>query len=55
MYLRNRAELDDSITISYMLVHNENGELFYEKVEGLAHLMELIEKEKDYYDRKKLF
>lgn len=54
MYLRNRTELDDSITISYMLVHNENGELFYEKVENLQHLMKLIEKE-DYLARKELF
>ena len=55
MYLRNRAELDDSITISYMLVHNENGELAYEKVENLQHLMKLIEKEEDYLARKELF
>ena len=31
MYLRNRTELDDSITISYILVHDENGELAYMK------------------------
>lgn len=55
MYLRNRTELDDSITISYMLVHNEKGDLFYEKVEGLQHLMKLIEKEEDYLARKELF
>ena len=55
MYLRNRSELDDSITISYMLVHNEKGDLFYEKVEGLQHLMKLIEKEEDYLARKELF
>lgn len=55
MYLRNRAELDDSITISCMLVHNEKGDLFYEKVENLQHLMKLIEKEEDYYARKELF
>lgn len=55
MYLKNRTELDDSITISYMLVHNEKGDLFYEKVEGLQHLMKLIEKEEDYLARKELF
>ena len=55
MYLRNRSELDDSITISYMLVHNEKGDLFYEKVEDLQHLMKLIEKEEDYLARKELF
>ncbi len=55
MYLRNQAELDDSITISYMLVHDENGELVYEKVEDLKHLMRLIEKEEDYLARKELF
>ena len=55
MYLKNREEIDDAIRISYILVHDENGELVYEKVENLQHLMKLIEKEKDYYDRKKLF
>lgn len=55
MYLRNRTELDDSITISYMLVHNEKGELVYEKVENLQHLTKLIEKEEDYLARKELF
>lgn len=55
MYLRNRTELDDSITISYMLVHDENGELAYEKVEDLQHLIKLIEKEEDYLARKELF
>lgn len=55
MYLRNRTELDDSITISYMLVHDEKGDLFYEKVEDLQHLMKLIEKEEDYLARKELF
>ena len=55
MYLKNREEIDDAIRISYILVHNENGELFYEKVEGLQHLMKLIEKEEDYLARKELF
>lgn len=55
MYLKNREEIDDAIRISYILVHDENGELVYEKVEGLQHLMKLIEKEEDYYARKELF
>lgn len=55
MYLKNREEIDDAIRISYILVHNENGELVYEKVEGLQHLMKLIEKEEDYLARKELF
>lgn len=38
-----------------MLIHDEDGELFYEKVEDLAHLAKLIEQEKDYYAQKELF
>ena len=49
MFVRNREEFDDSITISYMMIHNESGALEYEKVENLAHLMRMIEKEKEYY------
>ena len=55
MHLRNREELDDAIRISYMLVHDEKGELAYEKVEDLQHLMKLIKKEEDYLARKELF
>lgn len=55
MHLRNREELDDAIRISYMLVHDEKGELAYEKVKDLQHLMKLIEKEEDYLARKELF
>ena len=55
MYLKNREEIDDAIRISYILVHDENGKLVYEKVENLQHLMKLIEKEEDYYARKELF
>lgn len=49
MYMKYREESDDAIRISYMMVHNENGNFVYEKVENLAHLMRMIEKEKDYY------
>lgn len=55
MHLRDREELDDAIRISYMLVHDEKGELAYEKVKDLQHLMKLIEKEEDYLARKELF
>lgn len=55
MHLRNREELDDAIRISHLLVHDEKDELAYEKVEGLRHLMKLIEKEEDYLTRKELF
>lgn len=55
IYLKNREDVRDFMTFTHLLVHDENGELFYEKVEDLAHLMKLIEKEEDYLARKELF
>lgn len=55
MYLKNREDSRDFLSFSHMLVHDENGELVYEKVKDLAHFMQLIEKEKDYLARKELF
>lgn len=55
MHMKYREEFDDSIRISYMMVHDEDGNFVYEKVENLAHLTRMIEKEKDYYTRKELF
>lgn len=55
LQLKNREDNRDFISISEILVHDEDGELFYEKVEDLAHLTKLIEREKDYYAQKELF
>ena len=55
IYLKNREDSRDFMSFTHMLVHDENGELTYEKVEDLQHLMKLIEKEKDYLARKELF
>ena len=55
MYMKYREESDDSIRISYIMVHDEDGNFVYEKVENLAHLMRMIEKEKDYLARKESF
>ena len=55
LQLKNREDYRDFISISELLVHDEDGELFYEKVEDLAHLAKLIEQEKDYYAQKELF
>lgn len=55
LQLKNREDDRDFISITDMLIHDEDGELFYEKVEDLAHLAKLIEQEKDYYAQKELF
>lgn len=55
LQLKNREDNRDFISITDMLIHDEDGELFYEKVEDLAHLAKLIEREKDYYAQKELF
>lgn len=55
IYLKNREDSRDFMSFTHMLVHDENGELTYEKVEDLQHLMKLIEKEEDYLARKELF
>lgn len=45
---------ENKLLVREMLVHKESGALEYVEIESLAHLMELIEKEKDYYARKVL-
>lgn len=47
-------EGENKLLVREMLVHKESGALEYVEIESLAHLMELIEKEKDYYAGKKL-
>lgn len=48
-------EGENKLLVREMLVHKESGALEYVKIESLAHLMKLIEKEEDYYARKELF
>lgn len=48
-------EGENKLLVREMLVHKESGALEYVKIENLAHLTRMIEKEKDYYARKKLF
>lgn len=55
IYLKNREDVCDFMTFTHLLVHDDKGELAYEKVEDLQHLMKLIEKEEDYLARKELF
>lgn len=55
LQLKNREDNLDFISISEILVHDENGYVHYEKVADLAHLTELIDREKDYYAQKELF
>ena len=55
IYLKNREDVRDFMTFTHLLVHDDKGELAYEKVEDLQHLMKLIEKEEDYLARKELF
>ena len=55
IYLKNREDVRDFMTFTHLLVHDDKGELAYEKVEDLQHPMKLIEKEEDYLARKELF
>lgn len=55
LQLKNREDNRDFISISELLVHDENGSVHYEEIANLAHLTELIDQEKDYYSRKELF
>lgn len=55
LQLKNREDNRDFISISEILVHDENRSTRYEKIANLAHLTELIDQEKDYYSRKELF
>lgn len=52
LQLKNREDNRDFISISELLVHDENGSTRYEEIANLAHLTELIDQEKDYYARK---
>lgn len=55
LQMRNRADSRDFISFSEILVHDEDGSTHYEKISDLAHLTDLIDREKRYYTRKKLF
>lgn len=55
LQLKNREDSRDFISISEILVHDEDGSVHYEKIADLTHLTELIDREKDYYARKELF
>lgn len=55
LQMRNRADSRDFISFSEILVHDEDGSTRYEKISDLAHLTDLIDREKRYYTRKKLF
>lgn len=54
LQMRNRADSRDFISFSEILVHDEDGSTHYEKLSDLAHLTELIDREKRYYTRKEL-
>lgn len=55
LQLKNREDNRDFISFSEILAHDEDGSIHYEKIADLAHLTELIDREKDYYARKELF
>ena len=55
LQLKNREDSRDFISISEILVHDEDGSVHYEEIANLAHLTELIDREKDYYAQKELF
>ena len=54
LQMKNRADSRDFISFSEILVHDEDGSVHYEKISDLAHLTELIDREKRYYARKEL-
>ena len=54
LQMKNRADSRDFISFSEILVHDEDGSTRYEKISDLAHLTELIDREKRYYARKEL-
>ena len=49
LQMRNRADSRDFISFSEILVHDEDGSTHYEKISDLAHLTEIIDREKRYY------
>jgi len=54
LQMKNRSDSRDFISFSEILVHDEDGSTRYEKISDLAHLTELIDREKRYYARKEL-
>ena len=54
LQMKNRADSRDFISFSEILVHDEDGSTRYEKISDLAHLTEIIDREKRYYARKEL-
>ena len=54
LQMKNRSDNRDFIALSHILVHSEDGSTRYEKLSGLDHLTELIDREKCYYARKEL-
>lgn len=54
LQMKNRADSRDFISFSEILVHDEDGSTHYETLSDLAHLTELIDREKRYYTRKEL-
>ena len=55
LQLKNREDSREFLSLSEILIHDEDGSVHYEKIADLAHLTELIDREKDYYARKELF
>lgn len=54
LQMKNRADSRDFISFSEILVHDEDGSTRYEEISDLAHLTEIIDREKRYYTRKEL-
>lgn len=54
LQMRSRSDSRDFIVFSQILVHDEDGSTRYERISGLDHLTELIDREKNYYARKEL-
>lgn len=54
LQMKNRADSRDFISFSEILVHDEDGSTRYEKISDLAHLTEIIDREKRYCARKEL-
>lgn len=52
LQMKNRADSRDFISFSEILIHDEDGSTRYEKISDLAHLTDLIDREKRYYARK---
>lgn len=55
LQMKNRSDSREFLSLSEILVHDEDGSTHYEKITGLDHLTRLIDHEKDYYAGKELF